>query len=258
MPSMNKGEANPILEFFAENPTTKAPVTTLTAADLTIQHSRTLDGSGAQNAMTTAATINDLTALTDAWSGGATGVDTWAVLHKSGGVYRLDCPVDLAATGAKFADVIISDASGTDFYVQPILIELFDTMVVDVNGRGDISKIEGTDATDMIDARIDARLAAINLDDQSVPSRSIITGVVAAAGSTTSVPTSSISPSFACLTNQWGGSTPKGIYFAADTTTVGLRGVYRPISSHTSGTTPTFTVAALPATPVAGDVFSIL
>jgi hypothetical protein len=48
------------------------------------------------------------------------------------------------------------------------------------------------------------------------------------------------------------------VMFDPDTATAGLRGAQATISGSTSGTTPTFTVAALPATPASGDTFSIV
>lgn len=77
------------------------------------------------------------------------------------------------------------------------------------------------------------------------------TGTVTTGGTTTSVPTSSISPA-AGVTDQFKG---RIITFTSDTTTANLRGQSRLITASTSG--GTLTVDALTTAPASGDTFSI-
>lgn len=78
-----------------------------------------------------------------------------------------------------------------------------------------------------------------------------VTGTVGSSASTTSVPTSALSPS-AGVTDQFKG---RILTFAADTTTANLRGVSTEITGSASG--GTLTVSTLPATPASGDTFTI-
>lgn len=78
-----------------------------------------------------------------------------------------------------------------------------------------------------------------------------VLGTVNTGASTTSVPTSSLSPA-AGVTDQFKS---RILTFAADTTTANLRGVSAEITASTSG--GTLTVSTLPATPASGDTFSI-
>lgn len=76
-------------------------------------------------------------------------------------------------------------------------------------------------------------------------------GTVTTGGTTTSIPTSSISPA-AGVADQFKG---RIITFTSDTTTANLRGQSRLITSSTSG--GTLTVEALTTAPASGDTFSI-
>ena len=76
-------------------------------------------------------------------------------------------------------------------------------------------------------------------------------GVATTGGSTTSVPTSSLSPS-AGVTDQFKG---RVLTFSSDTTTANLRGQTRLITGSSSG--GTLTVEALTTSPASGDTFAI-
>lgn len=79
-------------------------------------------------------------------------------------------------------------------------------------------------------------------------------GTVGSSSTTTSVTTSAFSPAPGVI-NQF---TSRVILFDADTTTQSLRGVVGVIAASTNSSTPTLTVATLPATPASGDRFTIL
>ncbi len=85
-------------------------------------------------------------------------------------------------------------------------------------------------------------------------------GVVTTGASTTSVGTSSFNIGYAIaagvVVNQFVG---RALLFDGNTTTAGLQGAQGIIIASTASNTPGFTLqSALPATPVAGDTFSIV
>lgn len=84
-------------------------------------------------------------------------------------------------------------------------------------------------------------------------------GTVTTGASTTSVPTSALSINGSAATGVVADQFKNGfIFFAATTTTAGLRCCKRSISANTASNTPTLTVDTLPATPANGDTFQIM
>jgi hypothetical protein len=85
--------------------------------------------------------------------------------------------------------------------------------------------------------------------------RNVVFGTVTTGGSTTSVPTSSLSPA-AGVTDQFKG---RVILFDRATTTANLRGQGAPIDGSTSGGTITIAAGnALTTAPASGDTFTIV
>lgn len=82
----------------------------------------------------------------------------------------------------------------------------------------------------------------------------VATGTVSGSPSTTSIPTSALSPSGA-VTDQFKG---RVMIFADDTITAALQGQATTITGNTNAATPTFTVTALTTAPASGDVFLIV
>ncbi len=84
-------------------------------------------------------------------------------------------------------------------------------------------------------------------------------GTVTTGASTTSVPTSALTfagvAATGVVSNQFVG---RSITFDGATTTAGLQGVSAVITATSISNTPTFTVATLPATPVSGDLFTVV
>ncbi len=84
-------------------------------------------------------------------------------------------------------------------------------------------------------------------------------GTVNTGASTTSIPTSAFAIAGAAasgvVASQFIG---RVVSFDGNTTTAGLRGSVSAISASSASNTPTLTVATLPATPVSGDLFSII
>lgn len=81
----------------------------------------------------------------------------------------------------------------------------------------------------------------------------IVTGTATSGGSTTTIPTSALSPA-GTDADQFKG---RIVIFDKDTTTAALRGQATDITANTAGATPTLTVTALTAAPAAGDTFTI-
>jgi hypothetical protein len=79
----------------------------------------------------------------------------------------------------------------------------------------------------------------------------VVAGVVTSGGTTTSIPTSSLTPA-AAVTDQFKG---RIVIFRGTTTTTNLRGQATDITGSTSG--GILTVSALTNAPVSGDVFDI-
>lgn len=105
--------------------------------------------------------------------------------------------------------------------------------------------------------RVDANIEAINNDTTSADNlarsaATIVRGTVDTGASTTSIPTSSLSPA-ASVADQFKG---RIVIFDKDTTTAALRGQATDITA--SSNTGTLTVTALTTAPASGDTFVIV
>jgi hypothetical protein len=137
-----------------------------------------------------------------------------------------------AELSCKQLTVSVADASTKAVEDQCFIVETF----------GDASAMYPSDPT------------ANNLDAESRLVNAVkgtVTGTVGASASTTSIPTSALSPA-AGVTNQFVG---RILTFAADTTTANLRGQATDITGSSSG--GTLTVTALTTAPVSGDTFTV-
>lgn len=89
--------------------------------------------------------------------------------------------------------------------------------------------------------------------------KTVARGTVTTGGSTTSVPTSALQIANIAATGVVADQFKnRVILFDGNTTTAGLRGASGTISASSASNTPTFTVGTLPATPAAGDTFSVV
>jgi hypothetical protein len=109
----------------------------------------------------------------------------------------------------------------------------------------------------LVGGRMDSNVGAINNNTGGVSAldrstRAIVEGTVAAAATTTSIPTSSLAPA-ATVADQFKG---RVIIFDENTTTAALRGQATDITANTN--TGTLTVTALTTAPASGDTFVIL
>jgi hypothetical protein len=116
-----------------------------------------------------------------------------------------------------------------------------------------INCIDQTNPKEWTDAKVIIQTAGdtVNLGF-TVPA--IGRGTVTTGASSTSIPTSAFTPAGASL-DQFAG---RVVLFDANTTTPALRGCARAITSSSVAAAPTFTVVALPGTPVSGDSFSVV
>lgn len=119
--------------------------------------------------------------------------------------------------------------------------------IKDGTGTGELQTASG-----VVDANVvQINASTVSVDNLQKSTLGVVTGVVGAASSTTSVVTSSLAPA-AAVTDQFKG---KIITFAEDTTTTNLRGQASDITASTSG--GVLTVTALTTSPVSGDTFAI-
>lgn len=115
-----------------------------------------------------------------------------------------------------------------------------------------------TGAVGSVTARVTANTDQLNGDATAAANIAKTTAVIGrgtASGvpTTTSIPTSAMSPAGA-VADQFKG---RIITFDANTTTTALRGQATDITASSNSATPTFTVTALTTAPASGDTFSI-
>lgn len=109
----------------------------------------------------------------------------------------------------------------------------------------------------LVSGRMSSDLGSINgatggVDGLDRSTRTIVLGTATTGGTTTSIPTSSLSPA-ATVADQFKN---RVVIFAEDTTTAALRGQAAAITASTSG--GTLTVSTLTTAPASGDTFAIL
>lgn len=161
-----------------------------------------------------------------------------------------------ATVGLNDVSIIASEANGfeagSDYQVS-VLSGMLGTF--DQKGAVVAEFSIGLATADMIAIEGSASSAS-NLANST---RAIVRGVVAAGASLTSVPTSALTlagvAASGIVANQFKN---RVALFDGDTATLGLRGASAAIGANSASNTPTFTVGHLPATPAAGDRFSIL
>jgi hypothetical protein len=124
-------------------------------------------------------------------------------------------------------------------------------MSVEINGE--IGTVAWTEMVEWVEV-IRPLLTSTAQGNLEKSASTICTGTVAAAASTTSIPTSAFSPSGAVL-DQFKG---RIIIFDRATTTAALRGQATSITGSSNSATPTFTVTALTTAPASGDTFIVV
>lgn len=122
--------------------------------------------------------------------------------------------------------------------------------------QADTNDLQTRVPTALVSGKMDANASAIdgnaaaaaNLKQSTL---GIVTGIVGAASTTTSIVTSSMSPA-AAVADQFKG---RIVTFAEDTTTVNLRGQATDITANTA--VGVLGCTALTTSPVSGDTFSV-
>jgi len=230
--------------------TTGAYKTGLTNGSVTIAYSRPDQG----NAGATAVTLSSGTRGT--WSsGGFAEKDS----TNDKGLYEFGVPNAALAAGADWVEFSVQDAGSNNVAPQKILVLLSDA----IRGVGAPTALPnaaagangGLPALDS-NLRVASNLSAVNGDATAAANlakttRAIGRGTVGASATTTSIPTSALTPSDS-VASQFKG---KIITFDADTTTPALRSQSTDITA-TNGS-GTLTVTALTTAPASGDTFSI-
>lgn len=161
---------------------------------------------------------------------------------------KIDANVGTVTAGAITAAGIASAA---------ITSAKFATDAIDGNAlaASAVTEIQaGLSTLDQAGVRAALGLSAANLGNLNFSVPSMGRGTVSAGSTPTSITTSSFTPAGA-IANQFAD---RIVIFDANTTTASLRGVAKGISASTNAANPTFTVAALPATPVSGDTFTVI
>lgn len=128
--------------------------------------------------------------------------------------------------------------------------DFLDTEIAAIKAKTDSLTFTGA-------GRVDANIEAVNNDTAAADSlarsaATIVRGTVDTGASTTSIPTSSLSPA-ASVADQFKG---RIVIFDKDTTTAALRGQATDITA--SSNTGTLTVTALTTAPASGDTFVIV
>lgn len=145
------------------------------------------------------------------------------------------------AAGAIDASAIATDAIGSAELATTAVNEIRDAILSDSTSfaGGSIAAIKAI--TDLL----------VNLTKTG---QSIGRGTATSGGSTTSIPTSAMTPAGA-VADQFKG---RVVLFDWNTTTTTLRGVAVAITASSNAATPTFTVDTMPAAPASGDTFSVI
>ncbi len=142
--------------------------------------------------------------------------------------------------------VIVDTSSSSSFYATDNIFSI----VVTTGTLGGISMVGYTLGTFQLTTSQTTVNATLN---------AVARGTVTTGASTTSIPTSAFAIAGAAasgvVVSQFVG---RVVSFDGNTTTAGLRGAASTISASTASNTPTLTVAALPATAVSGDTFSVI
>jgi hypothetical protein len=117
--------------------------------------------------------------------------------------------------------------------------------------HGDLVEVEVTATIATVAAKAFVQRFRVDASGFDRAIRSIVTGTVAAGATTTSIPTSGLTPAVTA-TDQIKG---RILLFPDNTATAALRGQATDIAGNTSG--GTLTVTALSVAPAAGDVFVV-
>lgn len=171
-----------------------------------------------------------------AWvSGGFAEVDS----VNMPGLYRLDIPNAVLATGADSVVLMMRGAAG----MAPLTLEI-ELWAVDPRNAANFAGVNLTQITGS------AALAAAFAAGMGT----VVVGTVGVGSTTTTIVTQALSPA-GTVAGQFNG---RALIFLNNTLTAALQSETRSVAGSTTGAAPTFTVAALGVPPQAGDSFIIV
>ena len=205
-------------------------------ASLTAYYSR-------QNAAATAITLATQTATGAYSSGGFVAVDG----TNMPGLYRLDIPDAVLATGVNTAYICLKGATN----MEPCFIEI-ELAAFDLQSSAPSVAVASI-AANAITAASAAADFGTEIRD-AIILRTTLRGTASGTPTTTSIPTSAMSPATSVADQVKG----RIVIFDYDTTTAALRGQATDITASSASATPTLTVTALTTAPVSGDTFTIV
>jgi len=176
---------------------------------------------------------------------------------------KLNATLEATSDGYHFTETALELApSGTGASAATIAAAVWSESTRTLTAIDEDSTTLDLDATiraavGLASADLDTQLGDIATDAAAADirgERTVCRGTVTTGASTTSIPTSALTPAGAAA-DQFKG---RIIIFDIDTATAALRGQATDITASSNSSTPTFTVTALTSTPASGDTFTIV
>ena len=155
-----------------------------------------------------------------------------------------------------------TDVSALATNVAAILVDTGTTLQAELDGiQADTEDIQTRLPAALVGGRIDATVDGTGMEAGAVTAirdgiilRTTLRGTATTGGTTTSIPTSAMSPATTAADQLKG----RIVIFDHDTTTAALRGQATDITASSASATPTLTVTALTTAPASGDTFTIV
>lgn len=165
-----------------------------------------------------------------------------------------------AASAPGFATVAALATVGSN--VDAILVDTGTTLQAELDGiQADTEDIQARLPAALVGGRMDSTVDGTGMEAGAVTAirdgiilRTTLRGTATTGGTTTSIPTSAMSPATTAADQLKG----RIVIFDHDTTTAALRGQATDITASSASATPTLTVTALTTAPASGDTFTIV
>lgn len=166
-----------------------------------------------------------------------------------------------ARLGAPAGASLSADVAAVKVDTAAILVDTGTTLQAELDGiQADTEDIQARLPAALVGGRIDATVdgtgmeaGALTAIRDKIIERTSLRGTASGTPTTTSIPTSAMSPATS-VADQLKGQI---LMFDHDTTTAALRGQKTDITASSASATPTLTVTALTHAPVSGDTFTI-
>lgn len=155
-----------------------------------------------------------------------------------------------------------TDVSALATNVAAILVDTGTTLQAELDGiQADTEDIQARLPAALVGGRMDSTVDGTGMEAGAVTAirdgiilRTTLRGTATTGGTTTSIPTSAMSPATTAADQLKG----RIVIFDHDTTTAALRGQATDITASSASATPTLTVTALTTAPASGDTFTIV